>query len=238
MANSKKKNVAIILAAGQGKRMNSEVHKQYLMLCQRPVLYYSLKAFEDSPCIDEIVLVVGEGEEKYCLKEIIEKYSFHKVVSVVKGGKERYHSVFNGISAISDCDYLYIHDGARPFVTGEMIQNCFQEVEKSGACVVGVPVKDTIKLVDENKNIKETLNRNLLWSIQTPQVFTFSVIKKCYEELIRNEKQILESGISITDDTLLVEHFTSQNISVLEGSYKNIKITTPEDLLVGEKFLS
>ena len=237
MTNGKKKNVAIILAAGQGKRMNSEVHKQYLMLGQKPVLYYSLKVFEDSPCIDEIVLVVGEGEEEYCLKQIIEKYSFHKVVSVVKGGKERYHSVFNGINAISDCNYLYIHDGARPFVTVEMIQSCFQEVEKSGACVVGVPVKDTIKL-DENKNIKETLNRNLLWSIQTPQVFTFSVIKRCYEELIQNENQILESGILITDDTMLVEHFTSQNISVLEGSYKNIKITTPEDLLVGEKFLS
>ncbi len=140
------RTTALVLAAGQGKRMGSSVHKQYLLLRGKPVLYYSLKAFEDSR-IDDIVLVVGKDEQTFCRKEILEKYGFHKVKAIVEGGRERYHSVANGIQAVCwACDYIFIHDGARPFVNEEMIDRALGEVQRSRACVVGMPVKDTIKI--------------------------------------------------------------------------------------------
>ena len=138
------KYTAIVLSAGKGSRMGSSVHKQYLLLCGRPVIYYTLKAFEESP-VDEIVLVTGEGEEEYCQKEIVEKYKLHKVTKIVKGGKERYHSVFQGLSACEHTDYVLIHDGARPFIGQEVIRHIMDEVQKKHACIAAVPVKDTIK---------------------------------------------------------------------------------------------
>ena len=146
------KYTAIMLSAGKGSRMGSSVHKQYLLLCGRPVIYYTLKAFEESP-VDEIVLVTGEGEEEYCRKEIVEKYKLHKVTKIVKGGKERYHSVFQGLSACEHTDYVLIHDGARPFIGQEVIRHIMDEVQKKHACIAAVPVKDTIKKVDENGKV-------------------------------------------------------------------------------------
>ena len=163
----KQKYTAIVLAAGSGKRMNSKVHKQYLIIQDRPVLYYSLKAFEDS-AVDEIVLVVGKGEEKFCRKEIVDKYGISKVKAIVEGGKERYHSVFEGLKQTSDADYVLIHDGARPFVNQDIIRRCMQEVQKYQACVVGMPVKDTIKIADEEGYAKQTPDRKNVWMIQTP----------------------------------------------------------------------
>ncbi|MDE7476800.1 MAG: 2-C-methyl-D-erythritol 4-phosphate cytidylyltransferase, partial [Lachnospiraceae bacterium] len=170
------RTTAIVLAAGQGKRMESSVHKQYLLMKDKPVLYYSLKAFEDS-IIDDIVLVVGKGEEDFCNKEIIQKYSFRKIKSIVEGGKERYHSVAYGIRAISwDCDYVFIHDGARPFVNDEIIKRLYDEVLQSKACVVGMPVKDTIKISDEKGYISDTPSRSLVWQIPNPNVFEQKLI--------------------------------------------------------------
>ena len=146
------KYTAIVLSAGKGSRMGSSVHKQYLLLCGRPVIYYTLKAFEESP-VDEIVLVTGEGEEEYCRKEIVEKYKLHKVTKIVKGGKERYHSVFQGLSVCEHTDYVLIHDGARPFIEQEVIRHIMDEVQKKHACIAAVPVKDTIKKVDENGKV-------------------------------------------------------------------------------------
>ena len=163
------KIAAVCLAAGQGKRMESKVQKQYLMIEDKPVLYYALKAFQDSP-VEEVILVVGAGEEEYCQKEIVERYEFSKVKAIVAGGKERYHSVFQGLQAVGETDYVLIHDGARPFLTQEIITRCIEGAKEYKACVAGMPVKDTIKLADEDQNIDSTPERSRVWMIQTDSV--------------------------------------------------------------------
>lgn len=231
------KTTVIILAAGQGKRMNSAVQKQYLLIDNKPVLYYSLKAFEES-MIDDIVLVTGNAEIDFCQKEIVEKYKISKVRIVTAGGKERYHSVACGLSAINwECDYVFVHDGARPFVDNDMIERAFLNVQESNACVVGMPVKDTIKLADNNGYVERTLDRSLVWQIQTPQAFEKKLIATAYERLISEEARLNAKNVSITDDAMVVEYFMNTPIKLVEGSYKNIKITTPEDLKIAEMFL-
>lgn len=226
----KQKYAAIVLAAGSGKRMNSKVHKQYLIIQDRPVLYYSLKAFEDS-AVDEIVLVVGKGEEEFCRKEIVDKYGISKVKAIVEGGKERYHSVFEGLKQTSDADYVLIHDGARPFVNQDIIRRCMQEVQKYQACVVGMPVKDTIKIADEEGYAKQTPDRKNVWMIQTPQTFSYALIYEAYEEVLKTE------DTAITDDAMVLERTKDKKSKLIEGSYRNIKITTPEDLLIANVYL-
>lgn len=226
----KQKYTAIVLVAGSGKRMNSKVHKQYLIIQDRPVLYYSLKAFEDS-AVDEIVLVVGKGEEKFCRKEIVDKYGISKVKAIVEGGKERYHSVFEGLKQTSDADYVLIHDGARPFVNQDIIRRCMQEVQKYQACVVGMPVKDTIKIADEEGYAKQTPDRKNVWMIQTPQTFSYALIYEAYEEMLKTE------DTAITDDAMVLERIKGKKSKLIEGSYRNIKITTPEDLLIANVYL-
>lgn len=226
----KQKYAAIVLAAGSGKRMNSQVHKQYLIIQDRPVLYYSLKEFEDS-AVDEIVLVVGKGEEKFCRREIVDKYGISKVKAIVEGGKERYHSVFEGLKQTSDADYVLIHDGARPFVNQDIIRRCMQEVQKYQACVVGMPVKDTIKIADEEGYAKQTPDRKNVWMIQTPQTFSYALIYEAYEEMLKTE------DTAITDDAMVLERIKGKKSKLIEGSYRNIKITTPEDLLIANVYL-
>lgn len=230
------KTTAIVLAGGRGKRMNSSVPKQFLMIKDKPVLYYSLKAFEDS-FIDSVILVASEDDMEYCQKEIIDKFGFNKVVKIVPGGRERYHSVLNGIKAASECDYIFIHDGARPFVTQDMLARLLECVKESKACVAGMPVKDTIKIANEDGYIDTTPKRELVWMIQTPQVFDFALIKKAYLNLEKDEYSLLEKGISITDDAMVVEMLLGEKVRLVEGSYQNIKITTPEDLAIAEGFL-
>lgn len=226
----KQKYAAIVLAAGSGKRMNSKVHKQYLIIQDRPVLYYSLKAFEDS-AVDEIVLVVGKGEEEFCRKVIVDKYGISKVKAIVEGGKERYHSVFEGLKQTSDADYVLIHDGARPFVNQDIIRRCMQEVQKCQACVVGMPVKDTIKIADEEGYAKQTPDRKNVWMIQTPQTFSYALIYEAYGEMLKTE------DTAITDDAMVLERIKGKKSKLIEGSYRNIKITTPEDLLIANVYL-
>lgn len=226
----KQKYAAIVLAAGSGKRMNSQVHKQYLIIQDRPVLYYSLKEFEDS-AVDEIVLVVGKGEEEFCRREIVDKYGISKVKAIVEGGKERYHSVFEGLKQTSDADYVLIHDGARPFVNQDIIRRCMQEVQKYQACVVGMPVKDTIKIADEEGYAKQTPDRKNVWMIQTPQTFSYALIYEAYEEMLKTE------DTAITDDAMVLELIKGKKSKLIEGSYRNIKITTPEDLLIANVYL-
>lgn len=226
----REKNAAIVLAAGRGKRMNSTVHKQYLLLQGKPVLYYSLKTFEECPFIDEVVLVTGEGEISYCQKEIVEKFGFSKVCAVVPGGKERYHSVYEGLKALKEPDYVYIHDGARPFVDQEMLLRARKTVLESQACVVGMPVKDTIKISDGEQNAVETPERSKVWMVQTPQVFSYPLIYRAYKKLIDGNIQ------NVTDDAMVLELMEQRQAKLVEGSYQNIKITTPEDLLIAECF--
>lgn len=222
------KRVAIVLAAGKGSRMKSDIPKQYMELKGYPILYYSLKVFEDS-FIDEVILVTRENDITYCDKEVVNRYGFKKVKKIVAGGKERYQSVYEGIKAIENADYVYIHDGARPFLTEDILHRLQAEVEKSHACVVGVPVKDTIKILNQQRFVKETPDRNFLWQIQTPQTFSFGLIKSAYQELIKRKDELPIP----TDDAAVVELIKHHPIKVVEGSYTNLKITTPEDLEIG-----
>ncbi|MGN0399692.1 MAG: 2-C-methyl-D-erythritol 4-phosphate cytidylyltransferase [Blautia sp.] len=225
------KCTAIVLAAGQGKRMKSKVQKQFLKLKGKPILYYSLACFEKSKEIQEILVVTGEESIDFVKREIIEVYGFHKVKAVIAGGKERYDSVYNGLRACEDCDYVFIHDGARPFITEEIIKRGKDAVLEYGACTVGMPSKDTVKLADSNGMVVSTPNRNLVWNIQTPQVFCYKEIRKAHEEARTRDM----SGI--TDDAMVMEEYGSLKIKLVEGSYENIKITTPEDILMAEKLL-
>lgn len=223
------KNVAIVLSAGRGTRMNSDVPKQYMELEGRPVLYYSLKAMEDS-FIDEIILVAGAEDISYCKEEIVAKYNLNKVKAVVAGGKERYHSVWNGLRCASDADYVFIHDGARPVLKEDVLLRASEGVKECGACVVGVPVKDTIKIVDAEGMVTETPPRNCMFQVQTPQAFQYSLIRNAYETLMGEETTLLQKGVVITDDAMVVELMTDTKVKIVMGSYENIKITTPEDL--------
>ena len=225
------RNTAIVLAAGQGKRMHSKVQKQFLEIQGYPVLYYSLRCFQESPLIQDIILVTGEESISYCKEEIVQKYGFTKVSAVIPGGKERYDSVYAGLCECRDCEYVLIHDGARPFVTEEILKRGLQKVKETGACVIGMPSKDTVKLSDEEGYVKETPNRKCVWTIQTPQIFSYSLIREAHDSIRQKDMS------KITDDAMVVEQETGAKVALAEGSYQNIKITTPEDLDVAEVFL-
>ena len=225
------RNTAIVLAAGQGKRMHSKVQKQFLEIQGYPVLYYSLRCFQESPLIQDIILVTGEESISYCKEEIVQKYGFTKVSAVIPGGKERYDSVYAGLCECRDCEYVLIHDGARPFVTEEILKRGLQKVKETGACVIGMPSKDTVKLSDEEGYVKETPNRKCVWTIQTPQIFSYSLIREAHDSIRQKDMS------KITDDAMVAEHETGVKIRFSEGSYRNIKITTPEDLVIAEAFL-
>lgn len=225
------KCTAIVLAAGQGKRMNSKVQKQFLLLKGKPLLYYSLACFQKSREIDDIIIVTGKESIEFCKKEIVELYGFTKVRTVTAGGKERYDSVYAGLCACEDTDYVFIHDGARPFVTEDMIQRVKTAAVEYQACTVGMPSKDTIKIADKNNMVSETPERSRVWMIQTPQAFGYDLLKKAHD------RARLGDMSGVTDDAMVVETYTDRKIKLVEGSYENIKITTPEDIFIAEKFL-
>ena len=225
------KCTAIVLAAGQGKRMHSKIQKQFLEIQGYPVLYYSLHCFQESSMIQDIILVTSEDVISYCKEQIVDKYAFSKVTRIIPGGKERYDSVYAGLLCCQDTDYVYIHDGARPFLTEEMVQRGYEAVKRTNACVMGMPSKDTVKLADPSGYIKETPNRKIVWNIQTPQIFSYDLIRGAYESIRKKDMT------GVTDDAMVVEQETGTKILLVEGSYRNIKITTPEDLAVAEAFL-
>ena len=235
----KKKCVAIVLSAGQGKRMGSKVQKQYIELCKKPIICYCLETFEQSEIIDDVIMVVGEGQEEYVSEEIIKKYQFQKVRAIVSGGKERYDSVWNGLKAIRDGvagddakdGYVFIHDGARPFVDAEILRRAYTCVEENRACVAGMPSKDTVKIVDEEQFAVTTPVRKHVWIVQTPQVFETKLITLAYGKLMEHEKE------NVTDDAMVVEQEMHIPVKLFEGSYRNIKITTPEDLDTARGFI-
>ncbi len=224
------KTTAIILAAGKGKRMGTSVSKQYLELQGYPILYYTIRAFEDS-VVDNIVLVTGSEETEYCRKNIVDYYKFNKVKAIAIGGKERYDSVHAGLKMIKETglstDIVLIHDGARPFVTDKIIEDTIKVAAECGACVAAVKAKDTIKLADTEGFIGSTPDRNNVWQIQTPQTFSYNLIKDAYDMVLRC------SAEGITDDAMILEKYGDYRIKLVESSYDNIKITTPEDLDFG-----
>lgn len=223
------KNVAVILAGGKGTRMNSQIPKQYLEVNGKPLICYTMDVFERS-FIDEMVVVVGTGEMDYFQKNILGKHAYNKVSKVVEGGKERYHSVLNGLRAIKNADFVYIHDGARACLREELLERGKEAVRKYGAVAAAVPVKDTIKIVEQGK-IVSTPPRNVLWQIQTPQVFSYDKIKSAYEKMMTLSQE------NITDDAMVMERFGDVPVYIYEGEYTNIKITTPDDLDMAKNIL-
>ena len=223
------KITAIVLAAGSGSRMHSDTKKQFMEVDGKPVVWYSLNAFENSR-VDEILLVVPEGEREYAQAEFVDKYGFKKVAMVITGGAHRYDSVYHGLEHTTG-DYVLIHDAARPMITNDIIERCIDGAMEYKACVAGVPCKDTIKEVDEAKNVINTPDRDTLYITQTPQAFEYDLVHESYIKLFSSGDQ------NVTDDAMVVEQYGKAKVKFVEGSYENIKITTPEDLLIAEALL-
>lgn len=221
---------AIILAAGQGSRMQSSKAKQFMDLQGKPLIYYSLRTFADSG-IGSIVLVTGQDSIDYCKEQIVEHYHIDHVHAIVSGGKERYHSVYEGLKAVQNADIVMIHDSARPFVTQEMIEASYDMAKEKEAVIVGVPVKDTIKQVSKENIALDTPDRSTLWQIQTPQSFSYHLIRSAYERMLKQEDE------AITDDAMVLERYGKRQVTVIMGDYHNIKITTPEDMIVANAYL-
>ena len=239
------RNTAIVLAAGQGKRMHSKIQKQFMELDGMPVLCYSLRCFQESPLIQDIILVTGEESISYCKEEIVQKYHFTKVNIITSGGAERYLSVGRALQLITDGrlkvpnehGYVFIHDGARPFLTEKILEDTYAAAVQYQACVAAVQSKDTVKISDGEGFALSTPDRRTVWNIQTPQVFETSLILQAYERLKNRLPRMQEQGIQVTDDASVVELFTETRVKLVEASYQNIKITTPEDMKTAEAFL-
>lgn len=215
----------VIPAAGQGRRMMSSVSKQHLLIADMPILVHTLMAFEQCAVIDEVILVVSKDEVAWISERYIEAYKLKKVTAIIAGGTTRQASVYEGLKRTSEmADIVLIHDGARPFVDDEMITRVIEGVKKYGAVTVGIVPKDTIKVVGLDGMIKETLNRSELAVIQTPQGFLRDRILKAHERGRQME---------VTDDASLIELVLHEKVALIEGNYNNIKITTPEDMLMG-----
>ncbi|OCA97672.1 2-C-methyl-D-erythritol 4-phosphate cytidylyltransferase [Clostridium beijerinckii] len=219
---------AIVLAGGRGKRMGYIQSKQYIDLNGAPILYYTLKQFIENDLIDKIILVVPEDEKDYCKREVLNKYGL-KIDDLVSGGNERQESVYNALEKLEKSDIVLIHDGARPFVSQKIISDAVEYAKRYKAAAPGVMPKDTIKIKDGNNFSVDTLVRSELVAIQTPQAFDFNLIYECH-------KEIKKRCISVTDDTSVVE-LLGHKVYIYEGDYKNIKITTPEDLILAEYFI-
>lgn len=242
---NKKQCTAVVLAAGSGSRMHSKVAKQFMEVQGKPLVFYALNTIEESDVIDNCILVTGENDISYVKKEIVEKYRFEKVCAVIAGGNERYASVANAIRYIGNNKdkfdingFVFIHDGARPFLTEQILADTYKAVEECGACVAAVPSKDTVKLVDTNRFAVETPDRRLVWNVQTPQVFDAKLIVEAYAKLDEEAEKHAGEKLPVTDDASVVELFTTCKVKMVEASYQNIKVTTPEDIFVAEAFLS
>lgn len=224
------KVTAIILAAGKGKRMLHSLPKHFIRLEDKPVLAYTLDAFEKCPDVNQVLVVSRSGEEEYCLKEVVEKYGYKKVLKIVIGGERRQDSVYSGIKELDeDTDIVIVHDGVRPFVSQKILSETIKLAMFADGVVTAVPVKDTIKEVGADKTIRSTPDRSSLWYAQTPQVFKKRILEEAF---------IMAYGdrVTVTDESSLVERL-GYKVKIVEGPPDNIKITTKEDLLLAELIL-
>ncbi len=225
------KTVALIPAAGMGKRMGADLNKQYLLLDDKPILAHTLTVFDQASFIDDIYVIIPEAEIPYCQEQVVEKYGFTKVRSIIAGGSERQYSVLNGLRALKDCmedDVVLIHDGVRPFIPKHVLKHSIEVASKTDGALVAVPAKDTVKIVEAGVVI-DTPPRVNIWLAQTPQSFRYGIIAAAHEIAAAE-------GFLGTDDASLVERMGRQ-VHVVTGDYRNIKITTPEDMLLAETFL-
>jgi len=224
------KVVALIVAAGLGKRMNAKISKPFIPIFGKPILAYTLEKFERCKLIKKICLIVNQEERDLCSKDIILKYNFSKVQELIAGGKTRQDSVYNGLKALNpDADIVVIHDGARPLVEETLIQNSIRTAQKYGAAIVAIPLKDTVKKSGKDFFINKTLNREEIWRAQTPQSFKYDIILSAYHQAYKDK-------FFTTDDAAIVEKY-GHKVKMIIGSEENIKITTPFDIIIAENFL-
>jgi 2-C-methyl-D-erythritol 4-phosphate cytidylyltransferase len=227
------KVTAVILAAGKAKRMGGKKNKIFLKL-RKSILGHTLEAFEKNSLVTEIILVANKNDFNDCYR-IIKKENFRKIKRIIEGGETRQESSYKGVFSIKtldNSDVIITHDGARPFVTQDVITNSINDAITHGASVVAVPVKDTIKEAIVNSKdilVKKTLTRDNLWEIQTPQAFKADLIKKAHEYCKKNK-------IETTDDVTLIEK-TGHKVKITKGHYDNLKITTPDDLIIAKYIL-
>ncbi|HBQ27498.1 MAG TPA: 2-C-methyl-D-erythritol 4-phosphate cytidylyltransferase [Syntrophomonas sp.] len=222
----------VIAAAGTGSRMKSRINKQYMLLNSRPTLSYSLDVFENYEAVDEIIIMAHPREIEYCEKEIVKKLGYRKVKKVIPGGEQRQDSVWAGLLQLNwdTTDYVAVHDGARPLLTSALLDDLIKEAEEWGAAIPGIYVRDTLKMVDRDGFVGNTLDRSSTVFIQTPQVFRFKEIYQAYA-------MALKEGFISTDDAALFEKYIGR-VKVVPGNYNNLKITTPEDLIIAEALLN
>ncbi len=225
------RTVAIVPAAGSGNRMGLERSKQYLSLGGMPLLIHTLKVLDMSPLVDALLVVVPQPDIEFVRNTLLAPWDVKKVAGIIAGGKERQDSVRAGIEALDpDAGIVVIHDAVRPFVTIELISNCIRAAMEAGAVTAGVPVKDTVKEVAPDGRVVRTCDRSLMWLTQTPQVFRRGIIENAHRAAVRD-------GFRGTDDTSLVERLGIA-VRMIPGDYNNIKITTPEDLVIAEALLA
>lgn len=240
----KKRCTAVILAAGSGSRMHSAVPKQFMELEGRPLIWYSLEAVERSSIIDDCILVTGAGDIAYMRRKIVEKYGFSKVSCITAGGGQRFESVARALEVLENREpsrgdgYVFIHDGARPFLTEKILEDTYAAAYAYGACVAAMPSKDTVKLADPEGYACQTPNRNSVWLVQTPQVFEERMICEAYRMLMTGLSSLEEQGIEITDDAMVVETMLHRHVKLVPASYENIKVTTPEDMKIAAALLA
>ena len=220
----------VVAAAGMGNRMKSGINKQYLHLNSRPILAYCLDFFEHQDSVQDIVVMIGAQEREYCEQEIIQRFQYTKVAALLPGGRERQDSVWSGLQALDQgTDLVAVHDGARPLLSAELFARLLEAAREWGAAIPGVPSKDTLKLIDRDGFVQQTLERRSVLAVQTPQIFK-------YRELITAYRRAQEEDFRGTDDASLFERYIGR-VKVVEGDYRNLKITTPEDLMVAEALL-
>lgn len=241
----KKRCTAVVLAAGSGSRMHSSVPKQFMELEGKPLIWYALEAVERSSIIDDCILVTGAGDLSYMRREIVEKYGFSKVDKITAGGSQRFESVARALEVLENGElrtpnregYVFIHDGARPFLTEKILEDTYAAAYAYGACVAAMPSKDTVKLADSEGYAVQTPNRNSVWLVQTPQVFEVQMICEAYRMLMGQLPLLRQQGIEITDDAMVVETMLHRHVKLVQASYKNIKVTTPEDMRIAQALL-
>lgn len=225
------RTLAIILAGGAGKRMGAATNKQFLLIDNKPIIVHTLQIFEECRAVDGIYLVVNQKDLPLIQEEILETYRFNKILKLVIGGRLRQDSVRNGLEAIEKpCDIVIIHDGARPFVSPSFIDKGIFLMEMFDAVIPALPVKDTIKIVSKEGFVQKTLERDSLWHVQTPQTFKYDLIMRAYKEGAAKK-------LYGYDDATFLEYM-GKKVKVIEGSPYNIKITTPEDLIIARGMLS
>ncbi|MDO4409084.1 MAG: 2-C-methyl-D-erythritol 4-phosphate cytidylyltransferase [Eubacteriales bacterium] len=238
MDNHNIRCTAVMLAAGMGLRMGGDIRKQYLMLGGMPMFLHSIKTMQESPIITDVVVMVHKDDVEV-VRGLLDEYGCaEKLRRIVVGGKERVHSVARGLESIDwPCDYVFIHDCARPFLDQPTLERLFETVQRTKACVAGVPAKDTVKIVDEDCDVKTTPNRASVWIVQTPQVFELDLIRNAHRKALAQEDYLASRGIILTDDAMVAELAGECRVRMVMATYRNIKITTPEDLVIGDAFL-